>query len=270
MNRVALDLGFIQIYWYSIMIILGMLLGMFIVYQEARRRHVDEEYLINLVFYTVLWAIIGARIYYVVFEFSYYSKHLLEIFEIWNGGLAIHGAILFGTVYVIIKTRKAKTGTLKLLDIFCIGLLLGQAIGRWGNFFNGEAFGPVTTKAALVGMHLPKFIIDGMLIDGAYRVPTFLYESVWNLIGVVLLLFIRNLIKRLKVGQLTGFYLVWYSAGRFVIEGMRQDSLWLGSLRIAQVVSVIMIVIGLILIVLPIVRKNSSKLYRDDGSPSQS
>ena len=141
MSKVALDLGFIQIYWYSICILVGMMIGMFLVYTEARKKKVNEELMTNLIFYTIIFAIVGARLYYVMFNMDYYSKHLLEIFEIWNGGLAIHGGIIFGGAFMIYYTKAHKMDTLKILDICSVGLIIGQAIGRWGNFFNQEAYG---------------------------------------------------------------------------------------------------------------------------------
>lgn len=243
MNRVALDLGFIQIYWYSICIVVGMLVGMYFVFKEAKRLRVSEDFMTSLIINTILVGIIGARLYYVIFNFDYYSKHILEIFEIWNGGLAIHGGIILGTLYLLYFTKRRYMGTLKIMDICCIGLIIGQTIGRWGNFFNGEAYGPAVSRTVLESMHLPKFIIQGMNINGVYYLPTFLYESVWNLIGFGMLLFFRKF-KYLKLGQLTGFYLMWYSLGRFFIESFRTDSLMIGDFRAAQIVSFVMFALG--------------------------
>lgn len=247
MDRVALDLGFVQIYWYSICIIVGMAIGMFFVFREAKRKHIKEDVMSDLVFYTIIWAVIGARLYYVLFNLDYYSKHILEIFEIWNGGLAIHGGIILGTCYLVWFTKRRKMSSLKLMDICCIGLIIGQIFGRWGNFFNGEAYGPATTRVALEAMHLPNFIIDGMHINGTYYHPTFLYESLWNFVGFLLLMVFRKF-KYLKEGQLTGFYLMWYSLGRFFIESLRGDSLMLGNFKVAQLVSVVLFFFGFFLI----------------------
>lgn len=243
MNRVALDFGFIQIYWYSICIVIGMILGMYIVYKEASRKHISENTMTNLIFYTVILAIIGARLYYVAFKWDYYSKNLIEILEIWNGGLAIHGAIILGGLSLILYTKKHKLDTLLILDICAVGLILGQAIGRWGNFFNQEAFGSEVTLKYLKSIFLPDFIIEGMHINGTYYHPTFLYESIWCLIGFGLLLFIRRR-PYIKTGQIFGIYCMWYSLERFFIEGMRQDSLMLGSLKVAQIVSIGMFLVG--------------------------
>lgn len=263
MNRIAIDLGFIQIYWYSICIIIGMAVGMWIVFREAKRKNINEDVMTNIIFNTVVWAIIGARLYYVVFNFDYYSNHFLEIFEIWNGGLAIHGGILFGTMYLLYYTKRHKMSTLKLMDICAVGLIIGQIFGRWGNFFNKEAFGPIVSREFLEGLHLPNFIIDGMYINGSYHHPTFLYESLWNFIGFICLLIFRKL-KYLKEGQLTGFYLMWYSLGRFFIESLRTDSLMLGEFKVAQIVSILMFLFGFFLIVFRLKSSRFDYLYNEE------
>ena len=202
----------------------------------------------NLCFWTVIFAFIGSRLYYVIFNWSYYQNNLLEILQVWKGGLAIHGAILFGLITIICYTKKYQVRTLKFTDIIAPSLILGQAIGRWGNFFNGEAHGAATTLEALQKLRLPEFIIKGMNIDGAYYVPSFFYESLWCLLGFIALLIIRRL-KYLKVGQLTGIYFMWYSVGRFFIEAGRTDSLMLGTFKMAQVISVVLFLVGLVMVV---------------------
>lgn len=248
MNRIAIDLGFVQIYWYSLCIVLGMLIGMIIVYREANKRKISETLMTNLIFYTILSAIVGARLYFVIFNWNYYSNHFLEIFEIWNGGLAIHGGIIVGGLFLLFYTKRHKLNTLRILDICCVGLIIGQAIGRWGNFFNQEAFGSEVSLDFLKGIFLPPFIIDGMYIDGAYHHPTFLYESLWCIIGFIILLVVRKR-KYIKTGQVVGVYCMWYSLGRFFFEGLRTDSLMLGSLKMAQIVSIGMFALGLFLFV---------------------
>jgi phosphatidylglycerol:prolipoprotein diacylglycerol transferase len=243
MSRVLLDLGFIQIYWYSVCILIGMMIGMYLVYKEAARKDVSENLITNLIFYTVIVAIFGARLYYVIFKWDYYSNHLYEILEIWNGGLAIHGAIICGGLYLIYYTKKHKLETLRVLDICCVGLIIGQVCGRWGNFFNQEAYGAEVSLEFLKGLHLPGFIIDGMHIDGAYYHPTFLYESLWCILGFVVLIIYRRK-KYVKTGQIFGIYCMWYGLGRFFIEGLRVDSLMFGSLKAAQIVSIGMFLVG--------------------------
>jgi phosphatidylglycerol:prolipoprotein diacylglycerol transferase len=248
MNPVLIDLGYIKIYWYSVMILLGVFIGGTILIKESRRFKIPEDYITNLIILTLIFSIIGARIYYVIFEWSYYSKNLLDIFKIWEGGLAIHGGIIFGLIFVIIYTKKYKVNTLRMLDMIVVGLLIGQAIGRWGNFFNGEAHGPMTSLEFLTSLHLPNFIIEGMKIHGIYYQPTFFYESLWCLIGFILILIFRRRYYR-KIGQTTAFYMIWYGIGRFFIESMRTDSLMLGNFKIAQIVSIILVVIGIILMI---------------------
>lgn len=265
MSRIALDFGFIQIYWYSICIIIGMAFGMYLVFREAKRKKINEDLLTNLVFNTIICAVIGARLYYVVFNWGYYSRHVLEIFEIWNGGLAIHGGILFGTLYLLYYTKKHKMNTLRIMDICCVGLIIGQICGRWGNFFNGEAYGPATTRAVLESMYIPKFVIDGMNIDGVYYHPTFLYESLWNFVGFVVLLIFRRF-KYVKEGQLAGFYLMWYSLGRFFIEGLRMDSLMIGNFKVAQIISVLLFLIGFFLLVFRIKSSRFEYLYNSEAT----
>lgn len=262
MDRVALNLGQIQIYWYSICILLAIFFASLLIIREARRQSINQDFIINLIFYGVISGLIGARLYYVLFNIDYYLKYPLEIIEVWNGGLAIHGGIIAGLIFVIVYSKKYKAKPLKLLDIIVIGLILGQAIGRWGNFFNGEAYGKVTTLAHLQSLKLPEFIINGMYIDGAYRTPTFLYESICNLIGFFILLIVKRY-KYLKTGQLTGVYLIWYSICRLIIEGMRTDSLMIGSFKMAQIVSIILIVVGILMIIFCRKGNKFDNLYKE-------
>lgn len=256
MNSVFLDLGIIKIYWYSIMIFTGLLIGGWLILKESKRFGISEEFITNLFFFAIPISIVGARLYYVLFNWSYYATHLSDIFRIWEGGLAIHGGMIFGLMWVIIYTKKYKVNTFRILDMIVVGLLIGQCIGRWGNFFNGEAHGPATTLTFLQNLHLPEFIINGMNIGGIYYQPTFLYESLWCLIGFIAILFIRR-IKYIKIGQITSIYLVWYGIGRFLIEGLRTDSLMIYGFKQAQVISILMIVVGIIIF---IIKGKGSKL----------
>lgn len=259
MEKVALDLGPIQIYWYSIFIFIGMLVACFLIYKEAKKRGIEEDFLVNLTFNTIIIGIIGARLYYVLFNFSYYLDNPVEIFQIWNGGLAIHGGIIAGLLFIIYYCKKHEVSLWKMLDIIVVGLIIAQAIGRWGNFFNSEAYGPITTAAHLKSLGIPQFIIDGMYILGEYRQPTFFYESVWCLFGFLAMLIIRQY-KYLKIGQLTSFYLIWYGIIRFIIEAMRTDSLMLGPLKMAQLVSLVFIVSGIIIFIKS-TKTNQKELY---------
>ena len=259
MEKVALDLGPIQIYWYSIFIFIGMLVACFLIYKEAKKRGIEEDFLVNLTFNTIIIGIIGARLYYVLFNFSYYLDNPVEIFQIWNGGLAIHGGIIAGLLFIIYYCKKHEVNLWKMLDIIVVGLIIAQAIGRWGNFFNSEAYGPITTAAHLKSLGIPQFIIDGMYILGEYRQPTFFYESVWCLFGFLAMLIIRQY-KYLKIGQLTSFYLIWYGIIRCIIEAMRTDSLMLGPLKMAQLVSLVFIVSGIIIFIKS-TKTNQKELY---------
>ena len=248
MERVALDLGIIQVYWYSIFIFLGALAACILIYLEAKKRKLNDEFIVNLAFNAIIFGIIGARLYYVLFNLDYYMQNPIEILEIWNGGLAIHGGLIAGGLFTVYYCKKNKVETLKVFDIIVVGLILGQAIGRWGNFFNQEAYGAITTAAKLKSMGVPDFVINGMYILGDYRQPTFFYESIWNFFGFIALLIIRRY-PYLKTGQLSGFYLMWYSVARFIIEKMRTDSLMLGNFKIAQIMSIILLIIGIILFI---------------------
>jgi phosphatidylglycerol:prolipoprotein diacylglycerol transferase len=245
------------------MILLGVLLGSLLVIKESKKFNISKNKITDMLFYTMIFGIIGARLYYVIFNLDYYSIHQAEIFEIWNGGLAIHGGILAGFITILLYSRKYKISTLKILDICALGLIVAQAIGRWGNFFNSEAYGGITTFEHLKSLQIPEFIINGMYINGEYRVPTFLYESIWCLTGFIALLMIRKY-KYIKSGVISGIYLIWYSLGRLIIEGMRTDSLMLGSIKVAQLVSVLLIVIGVIMVI--ICRKQGTQfdnLYKE-------
>ena len=268
MDRVAIDLGPIQIYWYSIFVFLGLLLASIIIFREAKKRKINEDFMVNLICDSIIIGLVGARLYYVLFNLPYYLSNPIEILAIWNGGLAIHGGVFAALVFIILYCKKHRINILQILDIVVVGLIIGQAIGRWGNFFNSEAYGLVTTAEKLSAQGIPKFIIDGMYILGEYRQPTFFYESVWCLVGFLALLIVRKC-KYLKRGQLTGFYLIWYGIARFLIEALRTDSLMLGSLKMAQIVSVLFIVIGIILFLYNVVKstKEDQKLYREDLTP---
>lgn len=244
MNPIFLKIGNIIIYWYSVILLIAFVAGCLLILKEAKKQGIPKDILEDFIFYTIPICLIGARIYYVLFEFEYYSKYPGDIIKVWEGGLAIHGGIIAGFFCLIYFTKKNKINMLKMLDILVVSLILGQIIGRWGNFMNGEAFGPTTSLNFLKSLHLPKFIIDGMYIEEAYHHPTFLYESLWNLIGFIAMLIIRNT-KINRLGLLTSIYFIWYGIGRFLIESLRTDSLMFLNIRIAQVISILFILIGI-------------------------
>ena len=252
MDRVFISFGGITIYWYSITMLLGIIIGFYIALKEAKRIGL-KKYIEDLAFYLIIFGIIGARLYYVIFEFDSYKYDLLSIFKVWEGGLAIYGGIIAGFITILYYAKKHNESVIKTTDILAPSLIIGQAIGRWGNFFNSEAHGIATTLEHLKSLHIPKFIINGMYINGVYYHPTFLYESIWCLFGFIILLIVRKITNR-KVGIVTSIYFIWYGLGRFFIEGLRTDSLYLGNIRVSQLVSIILIIVGLIGIIINIVK----------------
>jgi len=262
LNPIAIDLGPIQVHWYGLIIGFGVLLGLIIALRESERRGLDKEIFTDLILFAVPIAIISARIYYVIFQWEYYSQNPGDIIKIWNGGIAIHGALIGSVLTAIVFAKVKKVSFWKLVDIAAPSLLLGQAIGRWGNFMNQEAHGGEITRSFLENMHLPEFIINQMYINGTYYHPTFLYESIWNILGVIILLSLRKV--NLRRGELFLTYVIWYSIGRYFIEGLRTDSLMLTeSLRIAQVISIVLVVVAIALVVYRRVRGHADKRYLD-------
>ena len=262
MSSIALELGPITIYWYSITMFLAILTATILIVIESKKQKVNKDDLIDLIFYGIICGILGARIYYVLFNLDYYLQDPIEIIKIWHGGIAIHGAIIGGLIFLIFFSKKKKLNVLKMMDIIAVGLIIAQAIGRWGNFFNQEAHGTATTLSFLKSLHLPNFIIEGMHINGVYYHPTFLYESIWCLLGFIILLIVRKN-KKINIGQLSGIYLVWYGIERFFVEGLRTDSLMLASIKVAQVVSIIYIISGIVLFLLYIIKKDKKHKYHE-------
>lgn len=259
MNRVFINLGPFKIYWYSVLILVGVLIGIYLILKEAKRQNIDKGLISDLCFYVIPVSIIGARLYYVIFNFSLFKDDLLSIFRIWEGGIAIYGGVLVGILFIYFYTKKKKQDTMKILDIFAPSLVLAQGIGRWGNFFNQEAYGGVTTRIFLEKMHIPNFIINNMYIEGAYHEPTFLYESLICLMIFIILMLIRYLSKKNKVGNITFTYFILYGTGRYFIEGMRLDSLYIGSFRVSQIVSIILIIVGII----GLIKTKNNYLYNE-------
>ena len=240
-------LGPLTIRWYGLLIASAVLIGVTLSGYLAQRRNINPDLPGELAIWLVIAAIPSARLYYVFFQWSEYANHPADIIAIWKGGIAIHGAILGGVIAALIFARVQKVSFWLLADLVAPSLILGQAIGRWGNFFNSEAYGAPTNLPWKLYIPLENRFSDYKTFE--YFHPTFLYESVWNLIvfAILLTLFFRSLNgnPRLKVGTLALFYVIFYSMGRFWIEGLRTDSLMLGPLRMAQVVSIVGIVLGL-------------------------
>ncbi|MDO4792700.1 MAG: prolipoprotein diacylglyceryl transferase [Filifactor alocis] len=233
MDPTAFTIFNIEVKWYALLITGSMLLGMALLLRQAKKEGFVGDHLLDVFLYALPLAIIGARTYYVLFHFEEYRGDLFEMINIRGGGLAIHGALLGAFAGGWIAVKKHRLKLLKTMDIFSPYVILGQAIGRWGNFINQEAHGGPTD--------LPW----GIMVDGVKVHPTFLYESLWNIAIFILLLSVRK--KKDFDGKMTAIYLIGYSIGRFFIEGLRTDSLMLGPLRAAQVISLIFIVIGALL-----------------------
>jgi len=266
MNPILLDLGFFEIRWYSVLILSSFIIGYFLVINRCKKKDISVTLISDMCFYLVIVCILGARLYYCLFQFEDYNN-IIDIFKIWEGGLAIHGGVIAGIIFIYFYTKKKKLPLLDILDIFAPALVLGQAIGRWGNFFNGEAFGPfihASNPSILENLHIPQFIIDGMYIDGTYingeyfkpgyYHPTFLYESLGCLIIFITIITTRNL-KKIKSGQISGIYFIGYGMLRFLIECLRQDPLRFLGLKVAQIVSIIMVLTGVFLIIKPYIKR---------------
>lgn len=262
-DRTAFELGPLTVYWYGIIIGLGAVLGYIIANREAKKRGMPADIIADLLIFAVPIAIISARLYYVIFSWDYYSQNPGSILAVWEGGLAIHGALIGSVITAVIFARIRKISFWKLADIVAPSIILGQAIGRWGNFMNQEAYGGPVTREFLEGLFLPDFIINQMFIEGIYYHPTFLYESLWNLAGFAVLIWLRRF--NLRRGEMFLSYVIWYSAGRFFIEGMRTDSLMIGDvLRTAQVISILLIALAFFLMWYRRSKMNVTAHYLDD------
>ena len=231
MNPVAFTIFGIDVMWYGVIISTGVLIGVVLALREAKRTGFKEDNLLDFLLYAIPIGILGARAYYVIFSWDYYSQNLSQIINIRNGGLAIHGAVIAGVITGIIFCKIRKINFLELIDLVIPSLILGQAIGRWGNYANQEAYGGPTD--------LPW----GIMVNGQKVHPTFLYESIINILIFIFLLWFRKN-KKASDGQIFGLYLILYSSGRFFIEGLRTDSLMFMGMRVAQLVSASAIVIG--------------------------
>lgn len=258
MNRVAFNIFGFNVYYYSLCILLGVIVAYILITREGKKQGLTKEFTSDLIFYTLIIGILGARVYYCVFNLDYYLANPSEILKIYNGGLAIHGGVIAGLIFVYFYTKKKNVSFIKILDIVAPAVIIAQSFGRWGNFFNQEAHGGITTYQNLKNMHIPEFIINGMHIEGKYYYPTFFFESIWCLMGFIILMIARKN-KNLRKGFQIGFYFIWYGIGRFFIEAFRTDSLMFFNLKIAQIVSLIGIIIGIIIIV-----TNRNKKYYNE------
>ena len=245
MDRVAFTVFGIDVMWYGILMATGMILGTYLALKEAKRVGISEDDVLNLAIFAIPAGVLGARLYYVIFNWGFYSQNPSQILNFRGGGMAIHGALIGGILAGLIYTKIKKINFLKMADIALIGMPLAQAIGRWGNYINGEAHGGPTD--------LPW----GIMVDGVKVHPTFLYESIWDFGIFIFLWFFRK--KKKYEGQVAIYYIILYSLGRFFIEGLRTDSLMIGPLRMAQVISLVGVVGGIIAHIYLLKKSNNKK-----------
>lgn len=246
MNPIAFRVLGIDIRWYGVLIGLGILSAIALVNFNCKRKKIDFDNFLDMFLIALPIGVLGARLYYVIFEFSYYKNHLNEIINIRQGGLAIHGGLILGIITAFIYAKIKKLDFWLYADVAAPSIILAQAIGRWGNFFNGEAHGDIVTYGFI--SKFPSFIQKGMHIDGVYYNPTFLYESLWDVTICCMLLYILYKSSEKTKGIVIASYMILYSIGRFFIEGLRTDSLQLIGLRIAQIVSLASIIVGVAII----------------------
>jgi phosphatidylglycerol:prolipoprotein diacylglycerol transferase len=246
MDPVAFQIGGFEVRWYGILIACGVILAVLLAGYNCKKKNVDFDIILDVFFIAFPTAIIGARAYYVIFEFENYKDNLIDMFNIRKGGLAIHGGLIGAFLAIYLFSRIKKINLIKYLDVAAPSIILAQAIGRWGNFMNGEAHGGEVSYEFI--SNFPAFIQKGMYIGGTYYHPTFLYESIWNSIVCIILLIILYKKSSEENGIVIASYLSLYSLGRLFIEGLRTDSLMLGNIRVAQLISIVGIIIGLSII----------------------
>ena len=274
LSNVAFKIGAVNVYWYGILITLGFILGMIYIASMAKKFDVDVTKVVDIIVYSIFGGILGARAYYVIFNFDVYKNNLIDVFKIWEGGIAIYGGMIGAFLVGILMCKRQKIKVLPVTDLVVGGLFLGQTIGRWGNFVNIEAFGCNTNS--LFGMTSnsiqkylfkvkPQLNAQGIDVDPTACVhPCFLYESLWCFCGFLIILFltkncaynqeckVNNENKQkfnIHPGDLTLFYFFWYGMGRFFIERLRVDSLMIGSFKISRLISLILVVVSILIFV---------------------
>lgn len=236
-----------DIYWYGVIIAVGLILAYIYMSRRSRDFNLKSDDVIDILLYAVPIGVIGARLYYVVFYFSQFKadtigETLYNIIAVWNGGLAIYGGVIFGTLGICLYSRIKKKSLLKILDLASFGVIIGQIVGRWGNFMNREAFGTITNVPWKMGLTTESGTV--------YVHPTFLYESLWNLIGLIIMHRVSKKHKKYD-GQILLIYLSWYGLGRYFIEGLRTDSLYLfgTGVRVSQLLAVVLFGVASVLLV---------------------
>ncbi|WP_134684429.1 prolipoprotein diacylglyceryl transferase [Brevibacillus migulae] len=255
-DPIAISLGPIDVHWYGIIMGLAFFLGTYLARYNARKAGYDPDHVLNMVVWIIPAAIVCARTYYVIFEWDQYRDNIISALYVWQGGLAIHGGLIGGVLAGTLYIRKHGLPFLVFGDLLMPSVILGQAIGRWGNFINQEAHGGEVSAEFMA--NFPAFIRDQMFINGHYYHPTFLYESIWNLLVFAILMAMLYRLKKFD-GQVLFSYLILYSLGRFFIEGMRTDSLYFAGLRVAQLVSLTLIAAGIALMVIFALKKRQQQ-----------
>ena len=257
-KSVAFTVGGVSITWYGILITFGMLLAMCYAFGNMRRFGIDSDRAIDGIIGGVIGGIIGARAYYVIFHWDSYKGNLKEIINIRGGGLAIYGGVIAALLVGAIVCKCRKVRILPMADVVSLGFLIGQCIGRWGNFCNHEAFGCNTNglfgmSSGKIQSYILRNFTDGSVVADQPVHPCFFYESMWCLLGFILLHIVSKKWRKFD-GQIFLMYAVWYGLGRFFIEGLRTDSLYLGTIRISQLVAVVSVVFGTILLLIGLSR----------------
>lgn len=263
-DRVAFEIFGISVYWYGIIIALGVILGVLFASHIAKKNNLTSDNIIDVVIFGLPVCVVFARLYYVIFQWDQYKDNLMEIINIRNGGIAIYGAIIGGVITGMVYCKVKKIKLMQLGDAAAFGLLTGQIIGRWGNFFNQEAFGTNTTlpwgmTGSGIISELNFLKNSGINVDPSLPVhPTFLYESLWN-VGVLLVIYYLFNKKHKFDGIVFYSYIALYGLGRFFIEGLRTDSLMLMGLRVSQLVGLLCFVIGLVVIIFNLYNQKNKK-----------
>lgn len=241
--QTVISFGNLRVTWYAVIILTGAFIAYNLSLRQFKKWGYEEDVFLNFFIMMLPISIIGARLYYVIFEWSnQYAADPIRIFYVWEGGLAIHGGLIAGAIFGYFYFKKHCINGLRVADVIFPNVMLAQAIGRWGNFVNKEAFGGPVADAFYQGW--PSFIKNNMYINGQYHHPTFLYESVGNIIGFLLITFVYKKYGRKKRGDLAWAYITWYGMVRFFVEGLRTDSLMIGPLRVAQVISILGVLLG--------------------------